>query len=104
MSSTSPILLNVVGPTVIGKTKLAIDLAKYFETEIISTDSRQFYKELYIGTAVPSKEELSQIPHHFIHNKSIIDDYNVGKYEKKSINKIVKQYTKNNLIIIVDSS
>lgn len=104
MSSTSPILLNVVGPTAIGKTKLAIDLAKYFETEIISTDSRQFYKELSIGTAVPSKEELSQIPHHFIHNKSIIEDYNVGKYEKEALNKLEKLFTKHKLIISVGGS
>ena len=66
-------LITVVGPTAIGKTKLAIDLATYFNTEIISADSRQFYKKMSIGTAVPSRRELKAVPHHFIQHKSIQD-------------------------------
>ena len=59
-------LIVIVGPTAVGKTSMAIDLAKYYNTEIISADSRQFFKELLIGTAPPSKKELSIIPHHFV--------------------------------------
>ena len=59
-------LINIVGTTAIGKTALAIALAQHFDTEILSCDSRQFYKEMCIGTAVPSPEELTAAPHHFI--------------------------------------
>ena len=68
-------LIAVVGPTAIGKTALSIKLANHYNTEIVSADSRQFYKEMTIGTAVPSKEELSAAKHHFIQNMSIIDKY-----------------------------
>ena len=73
----------VLGPTGIGKTKLAIDIALFFNSEIISCDSRQFYKELNIGTAVPDKEDLSIINHHFIQHKSIHDKYSVYDFEKR---------------------
>ena len=66
-------LLSVVGPTAIGKTRMAIALAQHFGTEIISCDSRQFFKELSIGTAVPSTDELAQAKHHFIQHKSIFE-------------------------------
>ena len=59
------VLITIVGPTAIGKTSLSLEIAKYFNTEIISSDSRQFYNEMYIGTAVPNPEELNQVPHHF---------------------------------------
>ncbi|MGB1450979.1 MAG: isopentenyl transferase family protein, partial [Marinirhabdus sp.] len=71
--STKPVLICVVGPTAIGKTQLAIALAQAFNTEIVSADSRQFFKEMNIGTAVPTKAELKQAPHHFIQNRSIFD-------------------------------
>ena len=64
------ILVSIVGATASGKTAIAIKLAQYFNTEIISADSRQFYRELEIGTAKPSKDELQQAIHHFINNKS----------------------------------
>jgi len=64
-------LISIVGPTAIGKTALSIKLAQHFNTEIISADSRQFYKEMNIGTAVPSSQELSASPHHYIQHKSI---------------------------------
>ncbi|MBO6871972.1 MAG: tRNA (adenosine(37)-N6)-dimethylallyltransferase MiaA, partial [Balneola sp.] len=76
------VLLAVVGPTAIGKTALGIQLAKHFDTEILSADSRQFFKEMEIGTAVPSQEELAQVPHHFIQHKSIFEPYSVGDFEK----------------------
>ena len=80
-------LIVIVGPTAIGKTSVAIDLAKYYNTEIISADSRQFFKELLIGTAPPSKEELSIIPHHFVQHISVEEEYNVGKFEKEATKK-----------------
>src|SRR5690606_39611307 len=84
MSLKKPLLICVVGATAIGKTSLAIKLAQAFSTEIISADSRQFFKEMNIGTAVPSKEELEAIPHHFIQNKSIFEDYSVGEDRKST--------------------
>ena len=73
-------LISIIGPTAIGKTSLSIKLAKEFNTEIISSDSRQFYKEMNIGTAVPSKEELEQVKHYFIQHISIDQKYSVGDF------------------------
>lgn len=97
-------LLTVVGPTAIGKTKLAIDLATYFNTEIISADSRQFFKEMSIGTAVPSKHELESVPHHFIQHKSIHEIYNVGDFEKDALNVLDKLFEKYNIAIMLGGS
>lgn len=85
MENKAPLLICVIGPTAIGKTSLAIALAKGLNTEILSADSRQFYKEMSIGTAVPSEDELAVVPHHFIQNKSIFDDYSVGDFEKEAL-------------------
>lgn len=85
MEHKAPLLICVIGPTAIGKTSLAIALAKGLNTEILSADSRQFYKEMSIGTAVPSEDELAVVPHHFIQNKSIFDDYSVGDFEKEAL-------------------
>jgi len=93
-----------VGPTAIGKTALSLNLAKKLQTEIISCDSRQFYKELKIGSAPPTKENLLEVKHHFIHNLSINDDYNAGKFEIDAINLIKKLHKKNNTIIAVGGS
>lgn len=76
-------LIVVCGPTAVGKTSLAIELAAYYKTEIISADSRQFYREMSIGTAKPSSNELASIKHHFINNLSITDEYSSGKFEKE---------------------
>lgn len=97
-------LISVVGATAIGKTALSIHLAKHFETEIISCDSRQFYKEMNIGTAVPSIEELAAVKHHFIQNRSIFDNYSVGDFEKDALAKLDELFTKNNVIIMVGGS
>jgi len=97
-------LISVVGQTALGKTKLAIALAQYFNTEILSADSRQFYKEMAIGTAVPSEEELAAIPHHFIQHKSIFDDYSVGDFEKEGLALLGKLFSKRNLVILVGGS
>ncbi|MDG2342774.1 MAG: tRNA (adenosine(37)-N6)-dimethylallyltransferase MiaA [Cytophagales bacterium] len=93
-------LIVIIGPTASGKTDLAIKVASEFKSEIISADSRQFYKELNIGTAKPSKYELSTINHHFINNLSIIDDYTVGKY-KEEVEEFLKEYFKSNDIAIL---
>jgi tRNA dimethylallyltransferase len=97
-------LITIIGPTAIGKTSLSIALANHYDCEIISCDSRQFYKEMRIGTAVPSEIELSQAKHHFIQNKSIFDIYNVGDFEKEAIAKLEELFETNNLAILVGGS
>ena len=81
-------LISIVGATAIGKTTLSIVLAEYFKTDIISSDSRQFYKEMRIGTAVPSEDELNRVQHHFIQNRSIFNDYSVGDFERDALIKL----------------
>ncbi|WP_312902814.1 tRNA (adenosine(37)-N6)-dimethylallyltransferase MiaA [Chryseobacterium taichungense] len=97
-------LISVVGPTGIGKTRLAIDLAKHFSTEIISCDSRQFFKEMKIGTASPSEEELAEAPHHFIGNLSVEDYYSIGQYEEDALKKLHKLFENHNTVILVGGS
>ncbi len=97
-------LISIVGATAIGKTALSIALAKHFNTEIISSDSRQFYKEMYIGTAVPSKEELKQVNHHFIQDRSIFEDYSVGDFERDALKKLEELYKEHNIVIMVGGS
>ncbi|WP_318308776.1 tRNA (adenosine(37)-N6)-dimethylallyltransferase MiaA [Flagellimonas crocea] len=98
------VLLAVVGPTGIGKTALGIQLAKHFNTEIVSADSRQFFKEMEIGTAVPSKEELEQAPHHFIQHKSIFEPYSVGDFEKEAISLLEDLFQKKDVVVMVGGS
>jgi len=97
-------LISIVGPTAIGKTALSIKLAQHFNTEIISCDSRQFFKEMIIGTAVPESEELSAAPHHFIQNKSILEEYNVGAFELEAISKLNELFKKHDVVIMVGGS
>lgn len=97
-------LIYVAGPTAVGKTKLSVALAKTFNTEIISCDSRQFYKEMTIGTAVPSMEERDGVPHHFIQHKSVKDIYTVGEYEKDALALTEKLFKKNDTLIMVGGS
>ena len=101
---TNKKLIYIAGPTGIGKTELSIKIAKKLKTEIISCDSRQFFKELKIGTSPPSKKQLETIKHHFIHHKSIHDDYNVGKFEKDAINLIDSLFLKFDNLILVGGS
>ncbi len=97
-------LLCIVGPTGIGKTALSIAFAKAYQTSIISSDSRQFYKEMTIGTAVPEKEELEAAPHYFIQNRSIHEDYSVGDFER-DVMKILRVLGEHNdRVIIVGES
>ncbi|ALM50422.1 tRNA delta(2)-isopentenylpyrophosphate transferase [Flavobacterium psychrophilum] len=97
-------LITVVGPTAIGKTAMAIEIAKHFKCEIISADSRQFFKQMAIGTAVPSNEELEAAKHHFIQNISIFDEYNVGDFERDALNKLDKLYQTNDFAVMVGGS
>ncbi|GAA4060619.1 tRNA (adenosine(37)-N6)-dimethylallyltransferase MiaA [Flavobacterium cheonanense] len=97
-------LITIIGPTAIGKTSLSIALAQHFGCDILSCDSRQFFKEMKIGTAVPSDEELASATHHFIQNKSIFENYTVGDFEKEAIVKLDELFLKNNIQIMVGGS
>lgn len=93
-----------MGPTAIGKTALSLKMAKYFETDIISADSRQFFKEMTIGTATPSKKELKEVKHHFIHHKSITENYNVGAFEKDALQLLDDLFVDKDVVILVGGS
>lgn len=97
-------LISIIGSTGIGKTKLAIEIAKYFVTEIISCDSRQFFKEMKIGTATPSDEELAQVKHHFVGHLSVQDYYSIGQYEVDALQKIAEIFSKNDFAVLVGGS
>ena len=97
-------LIIIVGPTAIGKTALSIKLAQHYGCEILSCDSRQFFKEMKIGTAVPNQEELAVATHHFIQNKSIFEHYTVGDFEKEAITKLDELFQENNVQIVVGGS
>lgn len=97
-------LIVIQGPTAIGKTDIAIKIANRYNSEIISADSRQFYKELKIGTCPPSKSQLLEIKHHFIHHISIKENYNIYNFEKDAIHKISDLFKTHNKIIMVGGS
>lgn len=97
-------LITIIGPTAIGKTSLSIALAQHFNCEILSCDSRQFFKEMTIGTAVPSQEELTSVQHHFIQNKSIFEKYTVGDFEKEALTKLDELFKNQNIQIMVGGS
>lgn len=104
MKASNKKLIVLTGPTAVGKTKEAINLAKTLNTEIISADSRQFYKELNIGVATPTEEELSEVKHHFIGHISIHNNYNVGLYEKDAIEKIELLFKTHDTIVLTGGS
>ena len=97
-------LITIVGPTAIGKTALSISVANHFNAEIISCDSRQFYKEMTIGTAVPSIKELNSAKHHFIQNRSIFEEYSVGEFERDALATLNQLFTKNDVVVMVGGS
>lgn len=97
-------LITIVGPTAIGKTSLSIELAKHYNAPILSCDSRQFYKETKIGTAVPSDEEQAQAKHYFIQDRSIFEDYNVGQFERDALVKLEELFKDHDVIIMVGGS
>lgn len=103
MSKTKT-LITILGPTASGKTSLAIELAKYYQTEIISADSRQFYKLMDIGTAKPSTNELQEVKHHFINVLSPLEDYNAGKFENDALAILNQLFEKKDIVIMVGGS
>ncbi|HXP48433.1 MAG TPA: tRNA (adenosine(37)-N6)-dimethylallyltransferase MiaA [Bacteroidia bacterium] len=98
------LLIAIVGPTAVGKTAVAIDIAQKFHTEIVSADSRQFYREMEIGTAKPTVGELNKIPHHFINNLSVHDEYNAGKYEKEALTCLTNLFKTHDKVILAGGS
>ncbi len=103
-SSQSKTLIVIVGPTAIGKTGLSIKLAKHFKCEVLSADSRQFYKEMTIGTAKPTLEEMDNVPHHFVGNISIQEDYSAGLFEREAIQKLSEIFKTQDKAILVGGS
>tara|TARA_B100000787_G_scaffold170248_1_gene165183 strand:+ start:17427 stop:18347 length:921 start_codon:yes stop_codon:yes gene_type:complete len=104
MTSQNKTLITILGPTAIGKTSLGISLAKYYNTEIISCDSRQFYKEMTIGTAVPNPKELVTVPHHFIQDRSIFNDYDVGSFERDALQTLERLFQNYDVVVMVGGS
>lgn len=100
MSSKQKYLVIIAGPTAVGKTSLSIELARHFETEILSADSRQIYKELNIGTAKPNENELAAVPHHMINHISIKNSYSVGQYERDALLVINQIFQRTNILIV----
>ncbi|KGO86729.1 tRNA delta(2)-isopentenylpyrophosphate transferase [Flavobacterium rivuli WB 3.3-2 = DSM 21788] len=103
-TSQKKYLIAVIGPTAIGKTALAIQIAQHFNCEIISADSRQFFIEMAIGTAVPSAEELAAAPHNFIQNISVFEEYTVGDFERDAIAKLAELFLTNDYAVLVGGS
>ena len=103
-NTQKPVLIVISGPTAVGKTDTGVELAKVFNTEIISADSRQFYKELRIGTAAPAQDEMQGIKHHFIGNLSIHDYYNVSKFENEVLESLKQLFKKNKYAILLGGS
>lgn len=104
MSNSSKYLIIIAGPTAVGKTDLCVRLAKHFDTEVISADSRQFYQELAIGTAKPTAEEMQGVKHHFIDSHSIADYYSVGDYERDCLAVLDEIFTRKDVAILTGGS
>ena len=93
-------LLIICGPTAVGKTALSVQLAKYYSTEVISADSRQLYKEMSIGTAKPTVQDMEGVPHHFIDCISIQQNYTAGDYEREVIKKLDELFTQHDIVVM----
>ena len=104
MSKQRNFLIVVLGPTAIGKTALSIKIANYYNSDILSADSRQFYNEMQVGTAVPEPEELEAANHHFIQNRSIFENYNVGDFEVDALNCLHTLFEKHHIQVMVGGS
>ncbi len=99
-----PILIVITGPTAIGKTSVSTEVARYFNTEIVSADSRQLFREMVIGTAVPDAKELTEIRHHFIHSHSIHDYFSASRFEEEVLAKLTDLFTRHNLVVMTGGS
>jgi tRNA dimethylallyltransferase len=97
-------LIIITGPTAVGKTKAAVETAIHFQTEIISADSRQLFRELSIGTAVPGPEELEAVKHHFIHSHSIYDPYNASRYETEALELLENLFSRHQVVVMTGGS
>lgn len=97
-------LVVLVGPTAVGKTDLSISIAKTLEAPIVSSDSRQIYREMNIGTAVPDKQQLAAVPHYFIESRSIFEPYTAGMYEVDAINTIDQLFEKHHFVVLTGGS
>ena len=104
MSNCQKYLISIVGPTAVGKTAAAIQLANHYHTEIVSADSRQLFCEISIGTAKPSAQELNQAPHHFINSHHVTEAFNVGDFEKQGIAVLADIFEKHNIAIMAGGS
>lgn len=104
MNPKTKYLVVIAGPTAVGKTKLGIELAKHYNSVILSADSRQFYKELNIGTAKPSEEELQEVKHYFINNKNITELFGAGHFEKEAIPLLDQLFEEHQLVFVVGGS
>jgi len=102
--NTKPTLLVILGPTGVGKTNISLRLAEHFGCPIVSSDSRQFYRELQIGTAAPTEEQLARIKHYFIGSHSIFDEYSAGQYELDAINLLDELFLKKDVAMLVGGS
>ncbi|MEO6166603.1 MAG: tRNA (adenosine(37)-N6)-dimethylallyltransferase MiaA [Chitinophagales bacterium] len=98
------ILVAIVGPTAVGKTKVSIRIASHFNTEIISADARQFYKEMNIGTATPTIPELKQVIHHLINHLSVTQQYSAGDFEKEALAKLEELFSHNDVVVVTGGS
>tara|TARA_B100001057_G_scaffold478704_1_gene549442 strand:- start:347 stop:1252 length:906 start_codon:yes stop_codon:yes gene_type:complete len=97
-------LILIAGPTAVGKTKLSLSIAEQYKTDIISCDSRQLFKEMTIGTAVPNSNDLARVNHHFIQNLSIVNNYSIGQFERDALKKIETLHNEKNSIVMVGGS
>lgn len=104
MPPTKKYLVVIAGPTAVGKTKLAIELAEHYKTVVVSADSRQFYKEMTIGTAKPNAEELSRVKHYFINTKSVTELFGAGHFEKEAIPLLDKLFEEHQVVIMAGGS
>lgn len=101
---SKPLLIVLAGPTAVGKTELCVRLARELDTEIVSADSRQFYRELSIGTAKPTPEEQQGIPHHFVDSHSIADYFSVGDFEKEALSTLAEIFSRKQVAILTGGS
>src|SRR5688572_8628805 len=99
-----PVLIVVAGPTAVGKTGTSIQLARHFGTEVVSADARQIFREMSIGTAKPTAEEMGEVPHHFIGSHSIQELYSVGDYEQEALTTLEQIFRRKPVAIMTGGS